>query len=196
MRGWLYLGRRRLVGPLPGSGAGAGRGPLAVTSWLVIPNEDIARVGDAQTRFDAVIAGLTDDDARRASRLPDWTVGHVLAHVARNADSHVRRAEAATRGEVVEQYPGGWRAFPDRWPTTESEVLAHEVRATVAAAIDSLPIRQQVVLTLRDIDGHAAEDVCALLEISMVNQRVLLHRARATVRGRLERYFTTAGVDS
>ena len=108
MRGWLYLGRRRSVGPLPGSGAGAGRGPLAVTSWLVIPNEDIARVSDAQTRFDAVIAGLTDDDARRASRLPDWTVGHVLAHVARNADSHVRRTEAATRGEVVEQYPGGW----------------------------------------------------------------------------------------
>ena len=75
-------------------------------------------------------------------------------------------------------------------------MLAHEVRSTVAAAIDSLPIRQQVVLTLRDIDGHAAEDVCALLEISMANQRVLLHRARAAVRGRLERYFTVAGADA
>ncbi|HWD81979.1 MAG TPA: sigma-70 family RNA polymerase sigma factor [Kribbella sp.] len=96
----------------------------------------------------------------------------------------------------AERYPGGWRAFPERWPSTESEVLAHEVRATVAAAIDGLPIRQQVVLTLRDIDGHHAEDVCALLDISMANQRVLLHRARATVRGRLERYFTTAGAES
>ena len=94
-----------------------------------------------------------------------------------------------------EEYAGGWRTFPDRWPTTESEVLAHEVRETVAAAIESLPIRQQVVLTLRDIDGHAAEDVCTLLEISMANQRVLLHRARAAVRGHLERYFTTAGAD-
>lgn len=93
-----------------------------------------------------------------------------------------------------DQYPGGWRAFPDRWPTTESEVLAHEVRSTVAAAIEGLPIRQQVVLTLRDIDGHDAEDVCALLEISMANQRVLLHRARAAVRGRLDRYFTGADV--
>jgi RNA polymerase sigma-70 factor (ECF subfamily) len=91
-----------------------------------------------------------------------------------------------------DQYPGGWRTFPDRWPTTESEVLAHEVRSTVAAAIEGLPIRQQVVLTLRDIDGHAAEDVCALLEISMANQRVLLHRARAAVRGRLDHYFTGA----
>ncbi|MGW7683334.1 RNA polymerase sigma factor [Kribbella sp. NPDC054772] len=92
-----------------------------------------------------------------------------------------------------DQYPGGWRTFPERWPTTETEVLAHEVRAAVAAAIDGLPVRQQVVLTLRDIDGHDAEDVCALLEISMANQRVLLHRARANVRGRLERYFGGAG---
>jgi maleylpyruvate isomerase len=42
------------------------------------------------------------------SLLPGWTVGHVLTHVARNADSHVRRAEATRRGEVVEQYPGGF----------------------------------------------------------------------------------------
>jgi RNA polymerase sigma-70 factor (ECF subfamily) len=93
-------------------------------------------------------------------------------------------------------YPGGWLAFPERWPTTESEVLAHEVRATVAAAIESLPIRQQAVLTLRDIDGQNAEDVCALLDISMANQRVLLHRARSAVRGQLEKYFTTTGGES
>jgi RNA polymerase sigma-70 factor (ECF subfamily) len=92
-----------------------------------------------------------------------------------------------------DQYPGGWLAFPERWPTTESEVLAHEVRATVAAAIESLPVRQQAVLTLRDIDGQNADDVCALLDISMANQRVLLHRARAVVRGHLEKYFTTTG---
>jgi maleylpyruvate isomerase len=42
------------------------------------------------------------------SLLPGWTVGHVLAHVARNAESHRRRAEAAVRGELVEQYVGGY----------------------------------------------------------------------------------------
>jgi maleylpyruvate isomerase len=31
--------------------------------------------------------GLTDEMVNRPSRLPDWTVGHVLAHLARNADS-------------------------------------------------------------------------------------------------------------
>ena len=95
-----------------------------------------------------------------------------------------------------DQYPGGWLAFPWRWPSTESEVLANEVRATVAAAIQSLPIRQQVVLTLRDIDGQTADNVCALLDISTANQRVLLHRARAAVRSHLERYFAATGVES
>ena len=44
---------------------------------------------------------------RRPSRLPGWTVGHVLTHLARNADSHVRMLLAAERGETVEQYAGG-----------------------------------------------------------------------------------------
>ena len=66
------------------------------------------RVAEAQPRFVAAIALLDDADVRRPSRLPDWTVGHVLTHVARNADSHRRRADGAARGEVVEQYPGGF----------------------------------------------------------------------------------------
>ncbi len=54
------------------------------------------------------IDGLTDEQARSASQLPDWTVGHVLTHLARNADSVVRRLEGAARGEIVDQYPGGY----------------------------------------------------------------------------------------
>jgi maleylpyruvate isomerase len=73
------------------------------------PTDDITRVVAAQQRFDTAIAALSDADVRRASLLPDWTVGHVLTHVARNADSHTRRTEAAARNEMVEQYPGGFQ---------------------------------------------------------------------------------------
>jgi RNA polymerase sigma-70 factor, ECF subfamily len=44
------------------------------------------------------------------------------------------------------------------------------------------------VITMRDVQGRPAEQVCAILEISQANQRVLLHRARAHVRARLEVY--------
>jgi RNA polymerase sigma-70 factor (ECF subfamily) len=45
------------------------------------------------------------------------------------------------------------------------------------------------VITLRDLEGWAADEVCTLLEISEANQRVLLHRARSKVRLALEPYL-------
>ena len=38
------------------------------------------------------------------------------------------------------------------------------------------------MITLRDLVGLPADEVCEMLELSEVNQRVLLHRARARVR--------------
>lgn len=55
----------------------------------------------------AALQTLTDEKARAASLLPDWSVGHVLTHIARNADSNVLMFDAANRGEVSAQYPGG-----------------------------------------------------------------------------------------
>src|ERR1700735_1744861 len=62
---------------------------------------------EAQAALLDDIDDLSDDVARRPSRLPGWTVGHVLTHIARNADSLVRRLEGAARGELRDQYPGG-----------------------------------------------------------------------------------------
>jgi RNA polymerase sigma-70 factor (ECF subfamily) len=45
------------------------------------------------------------------------------------------------------------------------------------------------VITLRDVDGWSSEEVCEALELSEGNQRVLLHRARQTVRRELARYL-------
>jgi maleylpyruvate isomerase len=53
------------------------------------------------------INGLTDRAARGPSHLPGWTRGHVLTHLARNADAQVRMIEGSLAGQVVEQYVGG-----------------------------------------------------------------------------------------
>jgi RNA polymerase sigma-70 factor (ECF subfamily) len=91
-----------------------------------------------------------------------------------------------------EEYPGHWRELPLPWPTPEDATLAAEVRAEVAAAMAELPERQRVVLTLRDVQGYDTEEICSILEITPGHQRVLLHRARAYVRGRLESYYAKA----
>lgn len=98
---------------------------------MIFPEIDIARVADAQQRFIDAIARLTDEQVRRPSLLPGWTVGHVLTHVARNADSHVRRAAAAVRGEVCDQYEGGYTG-------REAEIEAGSLRSAVELIDDVL----------------------------------------------------------
>ena len=92
-----------------------------------------------------------------------------------------------------EPYPRHWRTLPAPWPdlvpSPEQCTLDAELQARLEDALDELPERQRAVITLRDVQGRPAEEVCTILEISSANQRVLLHRARAHVRARLEVYL-------
>jgi len=62
---------------------------------------------DATERVAVVVADLTDDQARGPSVLPGWSRGHVLTHLARNADGIRNMVEGAIVGEEREMYPGG-----------------------------------------------------------------------------------------
>ena len=77
------------------AGAGSGRGVML----------------DGMVRAHAALAALLDglDDAamRRPSLLANWSVGHVLTHIARNADGFRAVVEGAAVGEVRPMYPGG-----------------------------------------------------------------------------------------
>jgi RNA polymerase sigma-70 factor (ECF subfamily) len=86
------------------------------------------------------------------------------------------------------QHPGGWSTPPAALP--EEKLLAAETRARIAAAIEELPANQRAVIMLRDVQGWDSAEVCNALDITEVNQRVLLHRARAKVRNALEDYLS------
>ena len=68
-------------------------------------------------------------------------------------------------------------------------MLGEELVAVARRELDKLPDRQRMVVTLRDMLGFDSSEVCELLEISVANQRVLLHRGRAAVRQVLEDYL-------
>jgi RNA polymerase sigma-70 factor (ECF subfamily) len=59
----------------------------------------------------------------------------------------------------------------------------------VSDAIERLPASQRAVISLRDVEGWSADEVCNALGLTETNQRVLLHRARSKVRRALEDYF-------
>jgi RNA polymerase sigma-70 factor (ECF subfamily) len=87
-------------------------------------------------------------------------------------------------------FPGHWRAYPGNWASLPDEaLLSRETLDVVMRAIEELPAAQRVVITMRDVAGCSAEEVCGTLDVSDGNQRVLLHRARSHVRGALERHL-------
>jgi len=84
-------------------------------------------------------------------------------------------------------WPGYWAAAPSSWEgDSEARLLGDEVRGLLREAIDALPDGQRAVVTLRDVAGWPPEEVCDALGLSAVDQRMLLHRARSTLRRALE----------
>ncbi len=63
--------------------------------------------GASHRRLLGTVAVLDEAGVRGPSRLAGWTVGHVLTHLARNADAHTRMLGAALRDQSVEAYAGG-----------------------------------------------------------------------------------------
>jgi maleylpyruvate isomerase len=87
-------------------------------------------------------ASWTDEDLRKPSLVPTWTRGHVLTHLARNADAVAGTLTAAARGERREMYPAG-----------------REARNTAIEAGSPRPIAEQ----LTDVrqSAEAVERACA-----------------------------------
>lgn len=106
-------------------------------------------------------------------------------------DESAMPADRFQPNDASSSRPGWWASPPRDWGASPEEaLLASETRAYLASAIATLPASQREVITLRDIEGLPSMDVCNILGVTEMNQRVLLHRARAKVRLALERYFT------
>lgn len=90
----------------------------------------VARCREAHRRLRGTAETIDDSIMARESLLPGWSVGHVLTHIARNADSVTRRLEGAIRNEIVPQYGSGAES-------RESEI-ERDVRRPAAAVIEDL----------------------------------------------------------
>jgi len=165
---------------------------------------DAAADEAVQETWLAVITGV--DRFEQRSTLKTWLYG-ILVNVARSKGVKEHRSVpfASLRSELDrdepavdpdrfrgprDRWPGHWANPPVPWDELpEERVVGDETLAVVAAAIEQLPANQRSVITLRDIEGWAADEVCNALGVSETNQRVLLHRARSKVRRALETHF-------
>ena len=97
-------------------------------------NIHVAGCAESHQRLLQTLDSLTDEQCREPSALPGWTRGHVLSHLARNAESHVHVLQCAARGEVGEQYVGGAKARKEGIEThalDSAESLVASVRKSI-----------------------------------------------------------------
>ena len=67
-------------------------------------DDALGALADATASLIDSVRGLTDEQARGPSRLPGWTRGHVLTHLARNAEGGVRLLNGVRTGEGDHEY--------------------------------------------------------------------------------------------
>ena len=158
-----------------------------------------------QETWMAIVTGLDRFEGRSA--LGTW-IFSILTNQAKTHSARERRAvpfscaapsdadEPAVDPDRFQKdddaWPGHWATPPRPWQKPERRMLSLEARDRLKAALAELPERQRLIVGLRDIEGHSAEEVCKLLDLSQENQRVLLHRGRSRLRAALEEYLDGA----
>ena len=143
----------------------------------------------AQETWVALVRGVDRFEGR--SSLRAWLF-QVCVNRARTTGVRERRQLPIGDGEPAvapSRFDGGgaWSQPPQHWSELVDDRLeAEALREHVKKAIEMLPAAQALVVTMRDVEGLTGQEVCAVLDITDTNQRVLLHRARSAIRSSLE----------
>ena len=165
--------------------------PMLRLAASFVPSRAIAEEV-VQDTWLALLRGLGGFEGR--SSLKTWLF-RILVNQARKTGTRENRSVPVADPEPVVDparfdASGSWAEPPEHWIEVaegrlEAGKLAHRIRAW----IDELPGRQREVVLLRDVEGMSSEEVCGVLALSDVNQRVLLHRGRSRLRQLFEDEF-------
>jgi len=137
---------------------------------------------------------------QRRSSLKTWLLT-ITANAAKTRYRHNRRevllddlpGPHGSGGDERFARDGHWLAGPAAWHEDSPEALLSqdELRQCLEHTLLRLSQLQCSVLVLRERQGLELDEICNLLELSLSNVRVLLHRARLKVFATLEHFEET-----
>jgi len=145
----------------------------------------------AQDTWVAVLKNITTFEGR--SSLAGWIFSILINKAKTRARRDGRSVSFDGGGEddnlaAAFDGRGRWKDMPELWEqlTPERILAGRNILEHVNAAIELLPPGQRAVLILRGQQEMDPAEVCAILAITEGNMRVLLHRARLSVRAALD----------
>jgi maleylpyruvate isomerase len=102
-------------------------------------DEALGRLAEATAGLVAELDGLGEAEVRGASRLPGWTRGHVLTHLARNAEGSTRLLNGVRTGVSGYEYESvaARAAAIEAGAGRGAGALAADVRATAEALAEA-----------------------------------------------------------
>ena len=172
------------------------QGAMRAVAYAIVGSRNADEV--VQDAWLAVVRNL-DGFQQRAS-LKTWLLT-ITANTAKSRLKQQRREPLlddlhAPHGSVgAERFAedGHWQTPPGQWEldTPEALLAEAELRECLDKTIASLSEMQSSVLLLRERQGLEPEEICNLLDLSLSNVRVLLHRARLKVFATLEHFEET-----
>jgi RNA polymerase sigma-70 factor (ECF subfamily) len=77
----------------------------------------------------------------------------------------------------------------DAGPRPDAALERRELETALGRAIAELPEDRRIVVVLRDIEGLSYEEIAQALELELGTVRSRLHRARADLKEKLERFL-------
>jgi RNA polymerase sigma-70 factor (ECF subfamily) len=77
----------------------------------------------------------------------------------------------------------------DAGPRPDAALERRELETALGRAIAELPEDRRIVVVLRDIEGLSYEEIAQVLELELGTVRSRLHRARADLKEKLERFL-------
>jgi RNA polymerase sigma-70 factor (ECF subfamily) len=149
--------------------------------------ERIAAINDAedivQDVFNKVNSSLGTFKGK--SKLSTWiyriATNTVIDRTRSAAHKKATESISIDRGEDVQH-----SLLAEKTPSTDQMVIQKEMRACINEYIDKLPPDYKIVIALSEIEGIPDKEIAEILDISLGNAKVRLHRARARLKALLD----------
>jgi RNA polymerase sigma-70 factor, ECF subfamily len=115
----------------------------------------------------------------------------VARHVCYNhcRDEKRRQAIEGLFGGGEDGEESAEQQIPDTQMSVERIVETQELQRVVASILDSMTVEQRLLITLRDFEGMSYEEMTQITELSLVNVKSKLHRARLAFKTKFDPYW-------